>query len=159
RHRRAVTDPGTRQPRGRAGLQALPEHVRLARAFARWVDADPDWERLAPVPFSAVCFRLRPRGWTADDARLNPLNERLREAAHAPGVVFLPHVVLGPASASPPRAWPEPGGSELRAGRYALRLAIRQLRTEERHVRQAWEVLRAEALRLGGTPPVLAWDG
>ena len=145
-----------RQPRGRAGLQALPEHVRLARAFARWVDADPDWERLAPVPFSAVCFRLRPREWAADDARLNPLNERLREAVNATGAVFLTHVVLPPASASPSRASPRPGGAVSGAARYALRLAIRQLRTEERHVRQAWEVLRAEALRLGGTPPVLA---
>ena len=31
-----------------------------AGRFAAWVDADPDWERLAPVPFSTVCFRYRP---------------------------------------------------------------------------------------------------
>jgi aromatic-L-amino-acid decarboxylase len=145
------------RPHGRAGLQALPEHVRLARAFARWVDADPDWERLAPVPFSTVCFRLRPRGWAADDARLNPLNERLREAVNATGAVFLSHAVLPLAPASPAhRASPDAGAAESRASRYALRLAIRQLRTEERDVRQAWEILRAEALRLGATPPLLA---
>jgi aromatic-L-amino-acid/L-tryptophan decarboxylase len=145
------------RPHGRAGLQALPEHVRLARAFARWVNEDPDWERLAPVPFSTVCFRLRPRGWAVDDARLNPLNERLREAVNATGAVFLSHALLPFAPASlGHRASPEAGAVESRASRYALRLAIRELRTEERDVRQAWEILRAEALRLGATPPLLA---
>ena len=33
------------------------------RRSPRWVDADPEWERLAPVPFSTVCFR-----WTRDAA-------------------------------------------------------------------------------------------
>ena len=122
---------------GRAGLQArLREHIRLAQAFAGWVDADPDWEGLAPAPFSTVCFRLRPRGWAADDARLNPLNERLLEAVNASGEVFLSHAVLG--------------------RRYTLRLAIGNIRTEERHVQRAWEILRAEALRLGAVAPVHA---
>jgi aromatic-L-amino-acid decarboxylase len=125
---------------GRAGLQArLREHIRLAQAFAGWVDADPDWERVAPVPFSTVCFRLRPRGWAAEDPRLGPLNERLLEAVNATGEVYLSHTVLG--------------------GRHVLRLAIGNIRTEERHVRQAWAILRAEALRLGATPPVVAGGG
>ena len=43
---------------GAEGMRAvLREHVRLARLFAGWVDADPRFERLAPVPFSVVCFR------------------------------------------------------------------------------------------------------
>jgi hypothetical protein len=41
-------------------------------------------------------------------------------------------------------------------GRYAIRLAIGNIRTEERHVQRAWEILRAEALRLGGLPAVVA---
>jgi aromatic-L-amino-acid decarboxylase len=122
---------------GRTGLQArLREHLRLAGAFADWVDADPDWERVAPVPFSTVCFRLRPRGWAADDRRLDGLNERLIEAVNGTGEVYLSHALVG--------------------GRYTLRLAVGNIRTEEIHVRRAWEVLRAEALRLGATPPVVA---
>jgi aromatic-L-amino-acid decarboxylase len=122
---------------GRDGLAArLREHMRLGRLFAAWVDADPDWERIAPVPFSTVVFRLRPRSWAADDPRLNPLNERLLEAVNATGEVFLSHAVLG--------------------GRHVLRLAIGNIRTEERHVRRAWEILRAEGLRLGVTPAVVA---
>jgi aromatic-L-amino-acid/L-tryptophan decarboxylase len=122
---------------GSDGLTArIREHMRLGRLFASWVDADPDWERIAPVPFSTVVFRLRPRGWAADDPRLNPLGERLLEAVNATGEVFLSHAVLD--------------------GRHVLRLAIGNIRTEERHVRRAWEILRAEALRLGATPAMHA---
>src|SRR5690606_2439505 len=36
---------------GAAGISArIAEHMRLARLFASWVDADPAFERLAPVP-------------------------------------------------------------------------------------------------------------
>jgi aromatic-L-amino-acid decarboxylase len=122
---------------GRSGIEArLREHMRLGRLFAEWVDGDPDWERIAPVPFSTVVFRLRPRGWAADDPRLGALNERLLEGVNASGEAFLSHVVLG--------------------GRYVLRLAIGNIRTEERHVRRAWEILRAEALRLGALPVTVA---
>lgn len=122
---------------GRSGIEArLSEHIRLGCLFAEWVDGDPDWERLAPVPFSTVVFRLRPRAWTADDPRLDALNERLLAAVNASGEVFLSHAVLG--------------------GRYAIRLAIGNIRTEERHVQRAWEVLRAEALRLGALPTHVA---
>jgi aromatic-L-amino-acid decarboxylase len=124
---------------GRSGIEGrLREHMRLGRTFAEWVDADPDWERIAPVPFSTVVFRLRPRTWEADDPRLDGLNERLLEAVNASGEVFLSHVVL--------------------RGRYAIRLAIGNIRTEERHVHRAWEILRAEALRLGALPLTVA-DG
>jgi aromatic-L-amino-acid decarboxylase len=122
---------------GRSGIQArLREHMRLGRLFAEWVDADPDWERIAPVPFSTVVFRLCPRAWADDDPRLDGLNERLLEAVNASGEVFLSHVVL--------------------SGRYVIRLAIGNIRTEERHVQRAWEILRAEALRLGALPVTVA---
>jgi aromatic-L-amino-acid decarboxylase len=112
------------------------DEFRLGRLFASWVDADPDWEHIAPVPFGTVVFRLRPRGWAADDPRLNPLNERLLEAVNGTGEVFLSHAVLG--------------------GRQVLRLAIGNIQMEARHVRRAWEILRAEALRLGGVPVIIA---
>ncbi len=122
---------------GRSGIETrLREHMRLGRLFASWVDEDPDWERIAPVPFSTVVFRLRPRAWAIDDPRLNALNERLLEGVNASGEAFLSHVVLG--------------------GGYSLRLAIGNIRTEERHVLRAWEILRAEALRLGMLPVTVA---
>ena len=107
--------------------ERLAEHLRLAQRFAGWVDESPNFERLAPVPFSVVCFRARPTG-DASDADLNPLNERLLDAVNATGEVFLSHTKLN--------------------GAYALRLAIGHIRTEERHVRRAWEILNEQAGRL-----------
>jgi aromatic-L-amino-acid/L-tryptophan decarboxylase len=103
---------------GREGIaERLREHLRLAREFAGWVDADPRWERLAPVPFSTVCFRRLPGAEESSDA----LNARILERVNASGEVFLSHTRL--------------------RDRMALRLAIGNLRTTERHVRRAWELL------------------
>jgi len=108
---------------GAEGIRArLREHVRLARLFAGWVDADPDFERLAPVPLSVVCFRARPRGRAGGEAELEALNARLLDAMNATGEVFLSHTKLN--------------------GVYALRLAVGNLRTEERHVARAWELTK-----------------
>jgi aromatic-L-amino-acid decarboxylase len=108
---------------GHEGLAALiREHCRLARLFAGWVEAANDWELLAPVPLSVVCFRARPKveGET-DDARLDALNERLMNAVNATGEAFLSHTKLN--------------------GVFTLRLAVGNIRTTEAHVRRAWELL------------------
>ena len=110
---------------GREGLAArLREHCRLARLFASWVEEAEDWELLAPVPFSVVCFRARPRLDAAAGeraARLDALNESVMQAANATGEIFLSHTKLG--------------------GVFTLRLAVGNIRTAERHVRRAWELL------------------
>ena len=74
--------------------EALAEHIRLAQLFSGWVDADPEFERLAPVPFSVVCFRARPRGFTGTPAELDTFNERLLDSVNATGDVFLSHTRL-----------------------------------------------------------------
>ena len=102
---------------------ALTEHIRLARLFAGWVDDDPDFERLAPVPFSLVCFRARPRSLQGDEDAVSSLNERLLAAVNDSGDVFLSHTRLH--------------------GRVALRLAIGGHRSEERHVARAWALLKS----------------
>jgi aromatic-L-amino-acid/L-tryptophan decarboxylase len=108
---------------GAEGLRrALLEHMRLAQLFASWVDADADFERLAPVPFSVVCFRARPADITMSAAEVDALNEQLMAAVNATGEVFLSHTRLN--------------------GAFALRLAIGNLRTEEHHVARAWALLR-----------------
>ena len=105
------------------GLAArIRAHIRLAQQFAGWVDSHPDFERMAPAPFSTVCFRAHPK--TIEVEKLNLLNEQLLEAVNATREIFLSHTKL--------------------REQYVLRLAIGNLRTEERHVRRAWEIIQRQ---------------
>jgi len=114
---------------GADGVRArLAEHMRLARLFASWVDAHADFERVAPVPMSVVCFRACPEAAAGDEGALEVLNQRLLDAVNASGEVFLSHTKLH--------------------GRFVLRLAVGNLRTTERHVARAWALLQEHASRL-----------
>jgi aromatic-L-amino-acid decarboxylase len=105
---------------GREGLQGiLREHIRLANLFAGWVEADPDWELVAPQRFSLVVFRFK-----GSDAQ----NEALLGRVNASGELFISHTRL--------------------RERYVLRLAIGNARTTEEDVRRAWDVLRREATQV-----------
>ena len=92
--------------------------MRLARLFAGWVDASDRFERVAPVPFSVVCFRLRGEATDED-------HQRILDTINASGEIFLSHTKLD--------------------GRFVLRLAIGNLNTTERHVARAWELLNSAA--------------
>jgi aromatic-L-amino-acid decarboxylase len=98
---------------GADGLRKMHrEHIRLARLFADWVEADAAWELAAPPRFSLVAFRR-----IGSDEE----NEALLERANRSGEIFLSHTRLN--------------------GRYVIRLAIGNARTTEKDVRRAWEVL------------------
>jgi aromatic-L-amino-acid/L-tryptophan decarboxylase len=111
---------------GLEGLRRrIERHLELAEWFAGQVDADPDWERLAPVPFSTICFRWRPAGWTGTDEALDEANAAIMDAVNRTGEVFLSHTRL--------------------AGRFTIRVAVGNLRTEARHVERTWALLRTAA--------------
>jgi aromatic-L-amino-acid decarboxylase len=107
----------------------LRRHLELAAEFAGWVDREPGWERLAPVPFSTVCFRHVPASLAGDEAALEAHNAAVMNRVNRSGEVFLSHTKLG--------------------GRFTIRLSIGNIRTERRHVGRAWELLR-EAARVEG---------
>jgi aromatic-L-amino-acid decarboxylase len=114
---------------GAEGIRsALVEHIRLAQLFARWVDADANFERLAPVPFSVVCFRARPHDLRLTEVELDALNEKLMASVNATGEIFLSHTKVN--------------------GRFALRLAIGNLRTAEHHIARAWHLLQTHTAQL-----------
>jgi aromatic-L-amino-acid decarboxylase len=98
----------------------IREHIRLAQLFASWVDASPDFERLAPAPFSTVVFRYRPTG-ISDESELERINTALLARINESGEAYLSHTKT--------------------KGRYALRLAIGNVRTEEQHVATAWRII------------------
>ncbi len=107
-------------------VERIREHIRLAHLFEDWVRATPGWEVVAPVPFSTVNFRACPA--SVPEVRWNELNERVLNAVNATGEVFLSHTKLN--------------------DRYVMHLAIGNIRTEEKHIAQAWELLKAECGRL-----------
>src|SRR5204862_54620 len=74
----------------------LDRHLRLARQFAAWVDDHADFERVAPVPFSVVCFRWNPAARQKSAAELDTANERLVAPVNRTGQVFLSHTRLNP---------------------------------------------------------------
>jgi aromatic-L-amino-acid decarboxylase len=107
---------------GREGIaERIREHVRIAQRLAEWVDAEPGWERLAPVPFSTLCFRYAPGG--ADEAEIERRNAAIIDHVNRSGRAFL----------SPTRLH----------DRYTIRFAIGNLRVTEEHVRGVWELLRS----------------
>jgi aromatic-L-amino-acid/L-tryptophan decarboxylase len=105
----------------RAIREHLARHLDLAQQFASWVDAHPEFERLAPVPLSVVCFRWKPVTGMVTPVQIDRANEQLLAAVNQTGQAYLSHARI--------------------RGRFAIRMAIGHVRTEERHVRQAWDLL------------------
>jgi aromatic-L-amino-acid decarboxylase len=110
---------------GVEGLQAMVrKHVALAHELAKWIEAEPGFELMAPVPFGLVCFRYRPSGVT-DGASVDELNRDLLARVNATRRVHLTHTQLG--------------------GRYVIRMVIGQRQTGREHVEEAWRLIRQSA--------------
>ncbi len=114
---------------GVEGIQArLRRHCALAQAFASWVEQSENFELLAPVPFSLVCFRACPAKLQNEAAALDSLNEKLMERVNRRGKVFLSHTKLD--------------------GKYTLRLAIGNIRTTQEYIKLAWDELNEVLVEL-----------
>jgi aromatic-L-amino-acid/L-tryptophan decarboxylase len=103
--------------------QKLRSHIALAQEFAAWVREQSQWEILAPHPLSAVCFRYAPP--QLHEEQLEALNASIVEAVNATGEAFISHTKID--------------------GRYAIRLAIGNLRTQRSDVQHAWHLLQRKA--------------
>jgi len=96
-------------------------HCELAREFAGMVHFESGgWELTAPVTMSLVCFRYAPEGMSEDE--IARVNAAIMERVNASGLAYLSHTKLN--------------------GRYTLRLAIGNIRTDRSHVELAWRELR-----------------
>jgi aromatic-L-amino-acid decarboxylase len=107
------------------GFEGLQHHVRrhveLAQAFARWVEESEGFELAVRPPLNLVCFRHV----GGDD-----VNRELLERLNRSGRLYLTHTSL--------------------AGRFTLRFCVGQTNTEERHVREAWRMIRETASEIEG---------
>jgi aromatic-L-amino-acid decarboxylase len=102
---------------GREGVeQILRSHIAMARTLAARIDDDERFERVAPAPFSVVCFRRK----GSDEA-----SRALVETVNASGEAFLSHTVLH--------------------GRFVIRIAIGNIGTTEQDVEKVWDLVSAAA--------------
>jgi aromatic-L-amino-acid decarboxylase len=110
---------------GVSGLRdAVRRHIALAAEFARTIETAPDFELLAPVPLSTVCFRYHPAA-VHDHEALNALNAALLETLNRTGKIYLTHTKL--------------------RGQFTLRLVTSQTTVDQRHVDNAWTLIAATA--------------
>jgi glutamate/tyrosine decarboxylase-like PLP-dependent enzyme len=75
--------------------QAIEHNVTLARQLAAAIDAAGDFERLADVPLSIVCFRYVPPGPRPGDETLNALNRRLMVEVQRRGDSYVSNAAIG----------------------------------------------------------------
>jgi len=105
---------------GAKGLRAfIREHVELATRFRGLLEADARFEVPVPQSLSLVCFRLREAPGVED---ADAVNERLLELLNEAGHAHMVHTKL--------------------SGRFVIRMAAGNPRTEVRHIEALWDEVR-----------------
>ena len=109
---------------GVSGIQEkIRFHIELTQKLKTWIDADSRFEILAPVSLNVICFRLKTKGASQEEA--NALNMRFLAAMNANGKIFLTHTKLN--------------------GKTVVRFVLGATQTEESHVKFAWNKIVAAA--------------
>jgi len=107
---------------GTEGIRdTIRKHIVLAAALTLEMQNTRGFEILTPTRFSLVCFRYIPEGMT-DETEINNYNERLEKKLNATGKLYITHTKLN--------------------GKYTLRLVVAQTYVEEKHVREAWDLIK-----------------
>ncbi|KAI4971270.1 hypothetical protein ZWY2020_002184 [Hordeum vulgare] len=110
------------------GTAKLQEHIRsdvaMAKMFEDSVRADDRFEVVVPRNFALVCFRIKASGaMTEEDT--NEANRVLMDNLNKTGKAYLAHTVIG--------------------DKFVLRFAVGSSLQEERHVRNAWDLIKKTA--------------
>jgi len=112
---------------GTEGLrEKIRYHISLAARLSEMISKETDFETIAPVIISVVCFRYNPAGYTED--QINALNEKLNHLLNDSGKLYLSHTVLN--------------------GRYTLRMVTAQTNVTLKHVKKAWDLIKKTARSL-----------
>ncbi len=102
---------------GVKGLQFhIREHVRIAQLFADWIRESPDFKLFVEPPLNLICFQ---------HVGGDEINQKIMDTVNAQGTIYLTHTRLN--------------------DQLVLRMSVGQTKTEERHVRRAWELIRQAA--------------
>jgi len=124
---------------GVEGIRArIRNHIAMAQQFKGWIESEQDWELMAPVPFSTVCFRYRPTTPAQQSAErtnewLDRLNEAIMDAVNRDGRIFLSHTRLD--------------------GCFVIRVSLGNPRTTTEHLERCWMLLSEAAENERGQAP------
>jgi len=105
-------------------INIIRTHISYAHKLSDMIRKHPNFELLAPVPFSTLVFRLAPPP-KLDDSTINNLNEKLLDKVNKTGKVFLSHTKL--------------------RRKFGMRLAIGNIKTKWEDVIIAWEIIQEQA--------------
>ncbi len=105
---------------GIEGLQFhIRKHVEMAQNFAGWVKESNDFELVLDPPLNLVCFRHKSN---------DEFNMKLMNAVNEAGKAFFTHTKL--------------------TSQVVLRMSIGQTHTEEKHVKDTWDLIQNSAISL-----------
>jgi aromatic-L-amino-acid decarboxylase len=112
------------------GTEGLREkvryHISIAARLSEMIKKETDFELLAPVILSVVCFRYKPAGY--NEVQINAFNEKLNHELNDSGKLYLSHTIL--------------------EGKYTLRMVTAQTNVTLEHVEKAWDLIKKSARRL-----------
>ncbi len=107
--------------------QTFRNHIQWVQQMAEEMKKNREFEILAPVLLNMICFRYNP-GKEDDPGKLNMLNKKLLDTLNQTGRLFMTHTVI--------------------RGNYAIRFVAGQTFMKERHVLDAWQLIRETARQL-----------
>jgi aromatic-L-amino-acid/L-tryptophan decarboxylase len=112
------------------GVEGLREkirnHISIAARLSEMISKEDDFEILAPVIISVVCFRYIPDGYIEE--QINGLNEKLNHQLNDSGNLYLSHTILN--------------------SKYTLRMVTAQTNVTLEHVERAWILIKETARSL-----------
>jgi aromatic-L-amino-acid decarboxylase len=110
---------------GIEGLQdRIRKHIELAKKLGNTIALEDDFELMVPVLLNTVCFRYNPEN-ISDESELKSINEKLLNAVNLSGKIYVSHTKLN--------------------GKYVIRMVTSQTNVEQRHVDDAWELIKYTA--------------
>jgi aromatic-L-amino-acid/L-tryptophan decarboxylase len=113
---------------GVKGLQEkLRYHITIAKNLEKKIREEKEFEILAPVTFNLICFRYKPTGVYSEE-ELNVINEKLMHKVNETGKIYFTHTKLN--------------------GKFSLRLVIAQTNVTEKHVNEAWKLIKDTANKI-----------
>ena len=98
---------------GIAGLQEyIHEHMRNTQELKEWIDKDPKFEIIAPVPLTLICFRHK---------NGDQFNERLLNKMNESGKMYMTHTKLN--------------------NQYVIRFSIGAITSSIEHLKETWDYI------------------